>query len=388
MSRSEQRWVALAGLGLTGLFVAELVVDYTPAKISMLLILAFWLPLLVLHEVGHALMARIVGWHVDEMVIGFGKELFRFRYGQTLVRVRVLPVEGYIQPHPTTLSGARWKNAVIYLAGPGIELLLALGLWSLYGDNLTTPSTDYALIAAQSLALGALMGAGFNLLPYATGNGVSDGLGAILSLFANDEVFRHRLSQHHVRSVRRALYSEDWERARAELSAGLERYPSDLQLLGLEAVVIAAEGDNDAAFSRLENLGHPDDKPTTIRHELLLDAAWVVLLTGDRPLLNEAQQACERALFDGYGSVRGNLMLGRVLLERNQPQAAFRALMRAYRQTVEAEDEPQLLAYLIIAARELGHHDYASRFMSVLNPGLLGASLRARVFDGGATATP
>ncbi len=380
MSRSEQRWVAVGGLLLTGLFLAELAVDYTPAKISMLLVLLFWLPLLVLHELGHAIAARAVGWHVDEMVIGFGKELFRFRYGHTLVRVRLLPIEGYVQPHPTSLAGARWKNALIYLAGPGIEILLAFALWLVVGDALTVNSTDYGVIATQSLALGALMGAGFNLLPYATGNGVSDGLGAILSLFANDELFRHRLALQHVRAAWAALYLESWDRAEEEIDIGLQRYPGDDQLSGLKAVVVAARGNHDEAFSMLEALGHPDDKPPAIRHELLLDAAWTVLLSGDQSLLHDAQQACERALFGSDGSVRANLMLGRVLLERGQPEAAFKALMRGYRQTVEAEDEPQLLAYLTIAAREIGHDDYAERFLSVLDPLTLSGALRERAF--------
>ena len=157
--------VVVVSLILGALFLAEMLSNYTPAKASMVLVVLFWVPLLVLHELAHALAARWVGWSVQEMVIGFGKELWRFRIGQTLVRIKLLPLEGYVLPNPTTIRDARLKQAFIYLAGPGIELLLVGVLWALEGDQLLTHTADYGVIAVQSLALAALLGAGFNLLP-------------------------------------------------------------------------------------------------------------------------------------------------------------------------------------------------------------------------------
>lgn len=379
MSRSEQHWITVGAIVLTGLFLAELLTDYTPVKAGALFLLLAWLPLLVLHELGHALAARWLGWEVQEMVIGFGKELYRFRAFGTLVRIRVVPVEGYVLPNPRDLKHARLKSALIYLSGPGIELLLVLGLWLWLGSALTSPSDAYGVIALQSLALGALMGAGFNLLPYASGNGMSDGLGALVSLFGTDELFRHRLSSLDVRDVRRQLYLERWERAQELLDEARAKYPNDELLSGLQAVHLAATGRSTEAFELLESLGHPNEKPPLVRHDLLLSAAWVVLLCGDRSLLHDAQQACERALIDADASVRANTMLGRVLLERGQPQAALVPLLRAYQQTLEADDETQLLAYLILAARQSNQPELAARFATVLRPERLGQSLRARL---------
>jgi lipopolysaccharide biosynthesis regulator YciM len=116
-----------------------------------------------------------------------------------------------------------------------------------------------------------------------------------------------------------------------------------------------------------------------LRHELVHDAAWVVLGSKDHSWVHDAQQACERALLDAEDSVRANLMLGRTLLERGQYESAFKAQMHGYRQTVEAEEEPQFLAYLVISARSMERADYAARFLSVLDPSAIGPSLRDRV---------
>ncbi len=378
MTRPEQRTVVIVALILGGLFFAEMLSNFTPAKVSMALVVVFWVPLLVLHEVAHAAAARWVGWSVQEMVIGFGKELYRFRFGETLVRIKLLPLEGYVLPNPNSLHNARLKQAFIYLAGPGVELLLVIALWLLLGKDLLASDGGYGLIALQSLALAALLGAGFNLLPYASGSGVSDGLGAILSLFAPDELFTHRLVMVHVRQARRALLREQWPQAAAAIEEGLARHPGNEQLLGLKAVVTAAEGDQEKAFEMLEALGHPNDKPALLRHDLLLDAAWVVLLSGDGSLLHDAEQACERARSDFSDSVAAHLMLGRVLLERGQSQAALDTLLTGYRYAADSDEEPQMVALLVIAARQAERAETAARFRAALNPNTIGPELRRR----------
>ena len=60
-------WISAAFLAiLIGLFAAEIYSDYTPAKLSALLFLVFYVPLLVLHECGHAVAAYVLGWRVAQ----------------------------------------------------------------------------------------------------------------------------------------------------------------------------------------------------------------------------------------------------------------------------------------------------------------------------------
>jgi tetratricopeptide (TPR) repeat protein len=378
-TRAEQRFIYVFALVLGALFTAELASHYNPAKLSILLVFVFWVPLLALHEAAHALVARWLGWRVVEVVIGFGRELFRFNVGGTLVRVRVLLLEGYVIPHPTSVAQARIKSALIYLAGPVSELLVIGVLWLVHKQALFEHSPGYSMLAQQSLALAAALGAGFNLLPFKSGMGVSDGLGAWLSLFASDEGFALRLSAHSIEKARRAIYLEDWAAAVALLDEALERSPGDPQLIGLRAVAIAGAGQPELGIAQLESLGHPNDKHPSLRHELLLDAAWVVLSGGERTLLLEAQQACERALMHWPNSLRAHLTLGRVLLERGQPEAAQEHLLTAYRAAADQPEEPQLLALLAIAAREQHNLDYTQRFLSALDVSKLGPDLKRRV---------
>lgn len=184
---SEERWISAAFLVLfVGLFAAEMVSNFHPAKLSALLVVLFWVPLLVVHEAGHALVARMLNWHVSQVTLGTGKLIGTFRMGRALIEVRWLLVEGFVRCAPRDMHWPRLKSALIYFWGPGAELLLAVLVAFAVGlDTLFTRSENYALIACQSLVLAAVAQGVLNLVPHAvftpSGSMPSDGLGIIRS---------------------------------------------------------------------------------------------------------------------------------------------------------------------------------------------------------------
>ena len=104
--------------------------------------------LILVHEFGHYAMARLLKVEVVELAIGFGKRLWRYVSPRSGIAytVRLLPFGGFteflseddvdgrhagnilpFEAHPV------WKRMLIILAGPAMNLLLALslstGLW-------------------------------------------------------------------------------------------------------------------------------------------------------------------------------------------------------------------------------------------------------------------
>jgi hypothetical protein len=183
---------------IIGLFAADVVVDFEPAKLSVLLFAVFWVPLLVLHEVGHAVVAALLGWHVGRVVIGMGRPLSRFRVGATPVEIRFFPLEGFVVPVPTNMHLARLKSALIYFAGVGSEILL-LGLATvLVGpDVMLTRSNHVGVIALQTMGLVVLVSAFINLVPHTAqsqnGPVANDGLGMIWSFLVPESQFAERI---------------------------------------------------------------------------------------------------------------------------------------------------------------------------------------------------
>ncbi len=181
-----ERWIYAVFLTvILGLMIGEVFTNYEPVKLSALLVVMFWVPLLAVHEAGHAVMAALVGWRVHRVVIGMGRLLGEFQVGGALVEIRLFPVEGFVTTAPRNLHAPRLKSALIYFAGPGGELAIAgLVAW-LIGPRLFRIEDNYALITWQSLALAAAVQGILNLLPHAIptyeGTSISDGLGIIRS---------------------------------------------------------------------------------------------------------------------------------------------------------------------------------------------------------------
>lgn len=177
------------------MLVLELAREFRVEKLSVPAFLLSWVLLLVLHEFGHALMARALGWRVEGIAIGIGRVRWAGRCLGMPVEVRTLPLAGFALPRPVTLGFPRLKHFLIYAAGPGVELLAVALLALLIGpEQLLSPSAHPALIAAQSFCVAALFGAGFNLIPlsHASGGGQawSDGLGMINCWRLRDEDYR------------------------------------------------------------------------------------------------------------------------------------------------------------------------------------------------------
>ena len=107
----------------------------------MITILAFLFVLGVLifvHELGHFLVARWYGVRVLTFSLGFGPKILSVRRGDTEYCISVIPLGGYVKLAGETVDDARtgspdeflskskWVRFQVYLAGPVMNLLLAV----------------------------------------------------------------------------------------------------------------------------------------------------------------------------------------------------------------------------------------------------------------------
>ena len=107
--------------------------------------------MVLIHELGHFIVAKLCGVRVETFSIGFGTRLFGFRHGETDYRISLLPLGGYVKmsgeygsepltddPDQRVLNQAqmdgdltskpRWQRVLIAVAGPFANFLLAIFL--------------------------------------------------------------------------------------------------------------------------------------------------------------------------------------------------------------------------------------------------------------------
>lgn len=189
LKKGELIFILLIGSLFLFMMTMEIISNYEPRKLGALLFVIFWIPLLFIHEFGHALMASSLNWHVKQINIGFGQRLFSTHLFGVPLTIRMIPLEGFVRCAPKNTEFAPLKHALIYFAGPGIELFIFFSiLWFFGADWMFSVSDDYFKIALQSFAFAALAGAILNLIPLGIetkdGMNPNDGLGIILSLFS------------------------------------------------------------------------------------------------------------------------------------------------------------------------------------------------------------
>ena len=104
--------------------------------------------IVILHELGHFVMAKLFGVRVEAFSFGFGPRLFGFKYGDTDYKVCLLPLGGFVKMTGENIteesadeiasdpaaftSNPRWQRMLIGLAGPVVNFLLALVLMFFY----------------------------------------------------------------------------------------------------------------------------------------------------------------------------------------------------------------------------------------------------------------
>jgi len=95
--------------------------------------------LVLVHEWGHYIVAKLVGMRVDEFSIGFPPRIFQFKRGETNFVIGALPLGGYVKIHgegdesdasdPRSFSSRPvWARIAVLLAGVTMNIVLAVVL--------------------------------------------------------------------------------------------------------------------------------------------------------------------------------------------------------------------------------------------------------------------
>lgn len=111
--------------------------DFLTSLIAVVGVLGF---MILIHEFGHYAVAKWLGVRVEQFAIGFGKRLIGFRKGETDYRINAIPLGGYVKmsgENPMDqrtddprefLNQSRWNRFLIAIAGPTMNILLAIVL--------------------------------------------------------------------------------------------------------------------------------------------------------------------------------------------------------------------------------------------------------------------
>lgn len=262
-----------------------------------------WLLLLYVamfvHELGHFIMTRIMGYKVRLMLLGSGPVLKVFRLGRFFLVVKLLPFAGLIHPEITLAKNVRKKFACIVLAGPLINLTVAVGAaYLLYYSSLTLSPTTTEVMWSWLVA-NAYFGI-TNLIPFRIAEKSnffrSDGQHLVDLPSWTDDDIKKLIRANQSLFVQMEFQYGDKNIARA---IAIEAIESGMEAQALSSIVAVTSSTHDElAYSlklhrKVLKTVHQEDELSALARN---NFAYNIIQLGDDSLFSEANEQSLKAI--------------------------------------------------------------------------------------------
>ena len=117
---------------------------------GILYVILILMTIVIVHEFGHFIAAKIFGVYVEEFSIGMGPALYSHQFKETKFSIRALPIGGFckmvgeqedgleskhqeldVPPERTLNKIAKWKQIIIFMGGIFMNIVLSLFLMTI-----------------------------------------------------------------------------------------------------------------------------------------------------------------------------------------------------------------------------------------------------------------
>ena len=157
--------------------------------------------IIVVHEAGHLLVAKAFGVRVHTFSVGFGRKIWSTQRGETEYRLSAVPLGGYVRLGGESaeeatgdprefMSKPRWQRILVYLAGPAMNVILAVGIFAglfmigIEASNLPSVPPVIGIVEPGSSGAQAGLKAGDEILKI-QGKPVDDWMEIIVELYTS-----------------------------------------------------------------------------------------------------------------------------------------------------------------------------------------------------------
>ncbi len=270
------------------------------AYLQMFAGLVLILPMIVLHELSHALAGRLLGLRVFAIHLGAGSVVYTRRLWGMRWYIKQFPVLGLTIAAGPALPRMRLRIFLLHLAGPALHALLIVALVAVLG-GLPAAQADGPLGQALWIGVGTnLLLLLTNLYPRKAAASLqytgTDGWAMLNSYKISEAELQKRYALYYVLQAVDAVDRGDKTTARQWAEQGLALYPQ--QVLLINALGYVYSNMREHALSRaafLQVLNCAEKPPESIRLLALNNVAFANLMLGDPALLAQADEFSQTA---------------------------------------------------------------------------------------------
>lgn len=345
-----------------------------PGLVANLLLVWVWFGLLtVVHELGHAVAARMLKLRVYAVCLGMGPAAVERHWGETRISVSWIPMGGFVMlgaeedaTHPALRAGlvlgAGTLSHILLLVGAG---LLFDGLCTFFvPDWLAHPSPLGTFIWASLVMV--LM----SMVPYHTATPIgvlpSDGHRIMQLILHPAEGVADFQQAGTACDACEKLRVGDYDGAVERCREGLLLFPESFMLRNTFGVGQIMLGEYEAARNELVVLLDHEDAARPQYHPLLKNnIAYCDVMLDDPELLEEAGRYTEEILRTAPHVPAFEGTRGALLVVQEQYTEAVALLKRVYAQTPERTGRATNACWISVAEQRRGDRDAAIRWFEI-----------------------
>jgi hypothetical protein len=353
----------------SGLFIYVLSPSSSTARAIVLhtsLILLFLIPLIVIHELTHAGVAKLVGLRVFGIMIGIGKTIWSGKLLGTDWTINLLPLGGITLVGTRPVAFIRPKLFLIYLAGPASHVIMAAGFF-LWQQTLSIFTFGYQVL--MSLVLANIVLAVTNLVPFkislATGMQGTDGWHLLRVPFLNQAELTRRYVGYFAGEALQAYATNDLAAARKWVDRAFALDRNSGIARNILGILQMAAGEHQASRQTfLHVLETEEAKEPGLHYILLNNVAYLDALLRDAALLPEADDYSSQALqhLPWIPAVIGTR--GTVLVELGQFEAGIVLLKKSMSENVDKQNKALNACHIAVGEFRRGNPGAARKFLA------------------------
>jgi len=320
--------------------------------------------LVCLHELGHALVGRVVGLRVFWVAIGVGRPLYEGQFWGTNLRINLWPSRGATALAASTPHLIRLRLWAAVCAGPATHLApfalcyLAAGRLTTFppaGDIWSTPAPFAVLLYANALLLLlSLFSAGGGTLTRPDGHRLMQ-----IPFWKEQEVAEY-LATYPALEAYEFMRRGDLKQAVARYQAALALAADSYVLRHDLAVARLLQGEYEQARTAFVGLLSQESSRLPGRRLLLLNnIAWADLMLRRADLLREADTYSEEAIKElpNLPAIQGTR--GAVLVTLGRAEEGLSLLKKSFRRHSEPSARASVACWIAIAETRTGHGEEA-----------------------------
>ncbi len=335
------------------------------------------------HELGHALMARLLGWEVYWIQCGIGEYLFQFKLFGLPVQVHQYPFGGAAMIGSTSPVQFRAKQFLVSLAGPFTNLILCLVAWwalmafgrhtALNFGNIGQESIplDLASVFLGSIAIMNGVIFTYNIIPhrldFVTQNKANDGMNVLTAFFKpQDEVDQNLASSYSLSAAysgeTRTRYSEV---AKVFFEEKVPQYRKKGKFMMSYAYWLLMTGEFSEARRLYTELLENSTMASEAKFQAMADLAECYLGMKDQDLLKTADECSEKAFRNGFWIPHYKGTRGKVLVAMGRCEETMPLLKDALKRVFYPAYQADYASYMALAEMKMGHPDQAVNYIKL-----------------------